>query len=103
MKGYQLTFSTLQGRKHPSGDEISQWLLKTATSLGIQGVTIIHASEGIGRDGKRHSAHFFELTDEPIEVILNVSEEKCNALFNLLEEEKLGFFYTKTAIEFGTI
>lgn len=103
MKGYQLIFSTLQGRKHPQGKELSQWLIEEATTLGIHGATSIHASEGIGRDGKRHSAHFFELTDEPIEIIFNVTEEQCHTLFTFLKKENLGLFYTKTAIEFGTL
>lgn len=46
---------------------------------------------------------FFELADEPVEVIMNVDEAECEKLFALLSEEKLGIFYTKTAIEFGTI
>ena len=103
MKGFQLVFSTLQNRKHPNGDQISQWLMEVAEKSGIKGVTVIHAAQGIGRDGKLHSSTFFELADEPLEVIMNVSETECKKLFALLNEEKLGLFYTKTAIEYGTI
>jgi PII-like signaling protein len=103
MKGVQLVFSTLQSRKHPNGEHLSAWLVLTAEKLGIKGITVLHASQGVGRDGKLHSASFFELADEPIEIIMNVSEEKSQALFALLETEKLGLFYTKTDIEYGTI
>ena len=103
MKGFQLVFSTLQNRKHPNGEHISHWLVETAEKNGIKGVTILNASQGIGRDGKLHASTFFELAEEPLEVIMNVTEAECEKLFALLSEEKLGLFYTKTAIEFGTI
>lgn len=103
MKGFQLIFSTLQSRKHPNGEHMSHWLIKIAEELGIKGVTILNASQGIGRDGKLHSAAFFELADEPLEIIMNVSEEECEKLFALLTEEKLEIFYTKTAIEYGVV
>jgi len=103
MKGFQLIFSTLQSRKHPNGETISAWLMHTAESLGIKGMTILQASQGIGRDGKLHSSHFFDLADEPQEIIINVNETECEKLFSLLNKEKLGLFYTKTPIEFGTV
>ena len=103
MKGYQLVFSTLQSRKHPCGESIDQWLMHLCERLAIKGVTIVHAAQGIGRDGKIHSSTFFELADEPIEIIINVSEEQCKRLFEELSQEKLGLFYTKTPIEYGTL
>jgi len=103
MKGFQLVFSTLQSRKHPNGEHVSQWLMDVAEKIGIKGVTVIKASQGIGRDGKLHSSTFFELADEPLEIIMNVDEETCEKLFNILKEEKLGLFYTKMAIEYGTL
>ncbi len=103
MKGFQLIFSTLQSRKHPNGEHISQWLVNMSEKIGIKGVTILNASQGIGRDGKLHSSTFFELADEPLEIIMNVSEAESEKLFTLLSEEKLGLFYTKIATEYGTI
>jgi len=103
MKGFQLIFSTLQSRKHPNGEHISQWLVNMSEKIGIKGVTILNASQGIGRDGKLHSSTFFELADEPLEIIMNVSEAEAEKLFTLLSEEKLGLFYTKIATEYGTI
>ena len=103
MKGFQLIFSTLQSRKHPNGEHISQWLVNMSEKIGIKGVTILNASQGIGRDGKLHSSTFFELADEPLEIIMNVSEAESEKLFTLLGEEKLGLFYTKIATEYGTI
>jgi len=103
MKGFQLVFLTLQSRKHPNGEHISQWLMDVSEKIGIKGITILHATQGIGRDGKLHSSNFFELADEPLEIMMNVNETECEKLFTLLSEEKLGLFYTKAAIEFGTV
>jgi len=103
MKGFQLIFSTLKSRKHPNGEYISHWLIEVAEKLGIKESTILQASQGIGRDGKLHSTAFFELSDEPLEIIINVDELTCEKLFAILKKEQLGLFYTKTAIEYGTI
>lgn len=54
MKGFQLVFSTLQSRKHPNGERLSHWLVEVAEKIGIKGVTILQATQGIGRDGKLH-------------------------------------------------
>ncbi|ACZ11842.1 DUF190 domain-containing protein [Sulfurospirillum deleyianum] len=103
MKGFQLTFSTLTSRKHPDGERLSDWLMHQAEELGIVGVTLLRAAQGVGRDGKVHSQTFFELADEPLEIVMNVNEEQCDTLLAYLKEEKLGLFYTKIAIEFGTL
>jgi PII-like signaling protein len=103
MKGYQLVFSTLQNRQHSNGENLIEWLEKSAQSLGIQGITVMNTSKGIGRDGKWHSASFFELAEQPIELIMNVTQAQCEALFSFLQEQNQQIFYTKCAIEFGTI
>ncbi|AHJ14348.1 DUF190 domain-containing protein [Sulfurospirillum multivorans] len=103
MKGYQLVFSTLQNRQHHSGENLIEWFEKSAQSLGIQGITVVNASKGIGRDGKWHSASFFELAEQPIELIMNVTEAECEALFTFLKEQNQQIFYTKCAIEYGVI
>lgn len=100
--GSQLTFFTLRSRRH-NGQYISDWLPKLAEQAGIHGVTIADATKGLGHDGKWHSASFFEITDQPIEIIMITDEESCTQFFALLESEKPNLFYTKTAIEYGTI
>lgn len=100
--GYQLTFFTLRSRRH-NGQYISDWLPGLAQQAGISGVTVAEASKGIGHDGKWHSAMFFELTDQPLEIIMIADAEACDRLFTLLDKEKPNLFYTKTAIEYGTI
>lgn len=100
--GYQLTFFTLQSRRH-NGKNIAEWLEDIAQHSGVSGITVSNASKGLGHDGTWHSATFFELADQPLEIMMIADEESCNTLFSLLEEEKPALFYTKTAIEYGTI
>ena len=100
--GFQLTFYTLRSRRH-NGIYVSDWLVEIAQNIGIGGVTITDATKGIGHDGKWHSASFFELSDQPIEIMMIADEELSERLFEYLESEKPNLFYTKSAIEYGTI
>ena len=100
MQGYQLTFFTQQDRRHgftPLGD----WLLQEARRLGIKGATLIAAAEGFGHDRRMHSAHFFDLADQPQEVTMAVTADEAQRLFQRLHEGKIKIFYVKSPIEFG--
>jgi uncharacterized protein len=100
MQGYQLTFFTHQDRKHgclPLGE----WLVQEARKLGVGGATLIAAAEGFGHHHRLHSAHFFELADQPIEVMMALTEGDTDRLFQRLRDEKINVFYVKTPIEFG--
>ena len=100
MNGYQLTFFTQQDRKHGS-HSLAHWLLEEARRIGIRGATLIAGAEGFGHDRKIRSAHFFELTDQPIEVTMAVSSTDADRLFARLKEEGVNIFYVKAPIEFG--
>ena len=100
MQGHQLTFFTQQDRKH-GHLPLGEWLVQEARDLGMGGATLITASEGFGHGGRLHSAHFFELADQPIEVTMALSESDTARLFQRLREEKINVFYIKTPIEFG--
>lgn len=102
MKGYQLTLFTQQDRKynHIAPEE---WLVQAAQNLGIGGATLIVAVEGFGHDRKLHSAHFFESTDQPIEVTMAMTEQDAERMFAHLKQEGINVFYVKTPIQFGMI
>lgn len=100
MHGYQLTFFTQQDRRH-HGLSLAQWLIEEARKTGIGGATLIPAAEGFGHDRKIRSSHFFELSDQPIEVTMAVSEADADRLFKRLKEEGVNIFYVKAPIEFG--
>jgi len=100
MQGFQLTFFTQQDRRH-GGLPLGEWLIQEARKLGVAGATLIAATEGFGHDRKLHSAHFFELADQPIEITLAIGETDAQRLFEKLREEKIHIFYVKAPIEFG--
>lgn len=102
MQGFQVTFFTEEGRRH-AGQPMSQWLMGTLNSLGIRGATLSTGIEGIGRDGRMHSAHFFELADQPVAVTVALTEAQLEQLFPVLEREHANLFYIKTPVEFGVI
>lgn len=102
MKGYQVSFLTVQGHRH-GGRPFAEWLLQLAMELGLRGATVIPASEGFGKHRRVHSAHFFELADQPIEVVMAVTEDESERLFARLAKEDVHLFYVKTPVEFGEI
>jgi len=102
MQGYQLTFFTQQDRTH-RGKPLAHWLVEQARALGIGGATVLAASEGFGHAGRLHAARFFELADQPLEVVMAVTAEQADRLFEHLRVEKVRVFYSKSPVEFGTI
>ena len=104
MKGYQVTFCTGEGRHH-GRKPMAHWLMETIKSLGIMGATMTVGVEGVGRDGKLHSAHFFELADQPVEVMVAVTEDPCDLLLATpeLERKQANVFYAETPVEFGVV
>ena len=102
MEGYQITFFTEQGRRH-KGRQLAIWLMEAAKDLGIRGATLVSASQGFGHHGRWHSAHFFELSDQPLEIIMAVTPPQCDQLFKLLVEEKVRLVYVKAPVEFGLL
>lgn len=102
MKGFEITFFTRLDKKHGS-QMLSEWLMRAARDLNIGGVTILAASEGFGRDRKIHAAHFFELGDQPQEIVMTASEVETERLFSLLKAEHINIAYIKVPVEFGVL
>ncbi|MGY3257189.1 DUF190 domain-containing protein [Pseudomonas chlororaphis] len=102
MNGFLVIFFTQQNRRY-HGKMLGDWLVDLANELGLRGATMSTAIEGFGHTGRLHSAHFFELADQPIEVRLALSEEESARLFERLEDEDIALFYIKTPIEFGSL
>ena len=82
---------------------MAEWLMLAARDLGVRGATVVAGSEGFGQHRRIHSAHFFELADQPQEVMMAVSEDEADRLFAYLKEEAVHLFYVKTPIEFGIL
>ena len=102
MNGYQVSFITVQNHRH-GGRPVAEWLVQLAIEMGLRGATVITAAEGFGKHRRIHSAHFFELADQPIEVVMAVTEEESRRLFERLEAEGVNLFYVKTPVEFGVL
>ncbi|HUL95539.1 MAG TPA: DUF190 domain-containing protein [Usitatibacter sp.] len=102
MKGYQVTFLTVENHKH-KGKPVAHWLVDLAKEMGLRGATVVPATEGFGAHGRLHSAHFFELADRPSEVVIVVSDAECDALFERLAAEGVRIFYLKSPVEFGML
>lgn len=102
MKGYQITFFTQQDHMH-HGKPLGQWLLLLARDLGLPGATMIAGNEGYGHHRRIHSAHFFELADQPQEIQIAANEADTARLFERLKAEGVHVFYVKTLVEFGVL
>ncbi len=100
--GYQITFFTHQDRRH-KGKQIGEWLMHLVQELGLRGASLHAGGESFARGGRVHSAHFFELSDQPVEVLIAVTTEEATRLFDRLEAEDVHLFYVKTPVEFGVL
>src|SRR6185369_55678 len=102
MNGYQVTFFTQQNHRH-KGKPVGDWLVHVAQELGLRGATMVAAGEGFGHHRRIHSAHFFELADQPLEVVMALTAEETERLFARLKAEGVHLFYVKAAVEFGSL
>jgi PII-like signaling protein len=102
MHGFQITFFTHQDKRH-HGKPLADWLVHLARELELPGATLLAGGEGFGHHRKIHSAHFFELADQPVEVLMAVTAEEAERLFARLKDEGVHLFYVKTPVEFGVL
>ncbi len=100
MIGCQLTFFTQQDRQH-CRQPLAAWLVEEARRLGINGATLIAGAMGYGHDRTIRSSRFFELSEQPVEVTMAVSEDEARRMLARLKEEGINVFYIKAPIEFG--
>ncbi|CAB3731434.1 DUF190 domain-containing protein [Castellaniella hirudinis] len=102
MKGYQLTFFTEQDRRH-GHTPIGEWLLKLAKDNGAAGGTLVGGGDGFDHLGRFHSAHFFELADQPLAITVSVDDAACQRLMDALAQEEINLTYVKVPIEYGRV
>jgi PII-like signaling protein len=102
MKGFQISFITEQNQRI-EGKPATEWLIHLARELGCTGTTTFAGVESFGRDGRRHSAKFLELVDQPIEIMMAVTEQQAAALFEKIKTTEARLFYIKTPVEYGEL
>jgi uncharacterized protein len=101
-QGYQVTFFTQQDRLQDDMP-LAQWLIVQAGKLGFSGATLTGSLEGLGHDGRTHAVNMFDFSDQPVQTTMVLRNEELKRLFAFLEEQKVRVFYTKAAVEFGTL
>lgn len=101
-KGYQLEFFMEQNERHGK-KALYQWLIDVAKEHGVTGATAFTGSLGFGEHRFIHSAHFFELLDQPIQITMIVTEEESEKLLNFLATQEVDLFYVKLPAVFGRI
>jgi PII-like signaling protein len=102
MQGFQITFITEQDRRIER-KPVTEWLLQLAKELHISGCTTFSGMESFGSDGHRHSAKFFELNDQPVEIVMAVTHEQADLLLERIGATETRLFYIKSPIEYGEI
>ena len=102
MKGFQISLFAEQGQCI-EGKMTTEWLMHLAKSLGITGTTTLAGIESFGTDGRRHSAKFFELSDQPVEILMAVTEQQSAALFEKIRTTDTRLFYIKMPVEYGEL
>jgi PII-like signaling protein len=102
MKGFLVIFFTQQNRRY-QGKMLGDWIVDLAKDMGLRGATLSTGIEGFGHTGRLHSAHFFELADQPTEIRMAITEQESERLFKRLEVEDISVFFLKTPIEMGFV
>jgi len=99
-KGYQVTFFTRQDCTI-GNQPLGQWLLELARELGLKGATVSGGLEGVGHDGKVHLVNFYDISEQPLKIVMVVSEPDYHKLLQRLEQEPVSVFCTAVEVEFG--
>ena len=74
-----------------------------AKEQGAAGGTLVGAAEGFDHAGRFHSAHFFELADQPLAITVSVDEAACQRLMDALAQEDINLTYVKVPVEYGRV
>lgn len=81
-----------------------EWLLETASGMGVAGGSAFRAMAGFGQHHVLHADRFFELQGSlTVEVEFVVSEEEAARLIDAVSREKLRLCYTLIPARFGVI
>lgn len=99
MKGYELTFMAPRSRRW-RGESVLDAVVRLAKAQGVTRHTRRTDTESVGAGGRSHSAHFFELADEPEEVSFILANGKSDALMQAVQAEGLCVFCIRREIEF---
>ena len=100
--GYEVIFIVPESRRH-EGKRVYDWVTETAKSLDIGRMTRRSDVEGMGEDGKLHSAHFFDLADQPVELMYAMDEETAERFVAAVEATGAPVFCVCRSVYFGQL
>ena len=69
--------------------------------LGLRGASLLKGGESFRGERRVHSAHFFELSDQPVEALAAATQEEAARLPERLTAENVCLFYVRTTTAFG--
>jgi len=101
MKGFEVIFIAPRSRGH-GGMPVLDAIVSLARELGIERMTRRVDTEGLGASGHTHSAHFFELADEPEELMFVLDGGEADALIRAVEDSGMHVFCLRRAIDYWT-
>lgn len=101
MQGCFLKFYVAENRRHKH-KLVYEWLLEEAKALGLAGGSAFRALAGVGRHGRLHEEHFFELAgDLPVEVGFVVTDAEADRLIEHIRTQGLNLFYLRVPVHYG--
>ncbi len=103
MNGCFLRFYAHEGQRH-HGTLVWEWLLKSASALGIRGGSAFRAMAGFGRHHVLREQTFFELAGSlATEVEFIVTDAEAQQLLEQVEREGIRLFYARTPADFAIV
>ncbi|OHV07710.1 DUF190 domain-containing protein [Kushneria phosphatilytica] len=101
-QGFEVIFIAPQSRRHGHRTAIDA-VVATAESMGITRVTRRDDALGSGFDGHVHSAHFFELADQPVELMYVLEGDRAEQLIDAVDQAGIEVFFLRRAVEYGQL
>lgn len=99
MHGFEIIFIAPRSRRH-AGRPVLDAVAELAQAQGIQRMTRRTDVESVGHSGHTHSAHFFEQTDEPQELMFVLDGGAADRLMRAVEEAGLHVFCLRREIDY---
>lgn len=99
-KGYQISFMAPRSQHH-HGKPMLDAIIAIAKAHGIRRYTLRTDTESVGQDGRTHASRFFELSDEPEELLFILGMHKSEMLLEAVRAEAMHVFCIRRPIEFG--
>ena len=100
--GWELIFMAPRSRRH-AGEPVLNAVVRLAAQQGLTHYTRRTDAEGSGISGRVHSAHFFDLADEPEELTLVATRTRAAALLHAVEQADLEVFVLRREIEYAQL